>query len=69
MKISIISKITHFPLRGKVGQLRKKKRVLGWSIYSISLCSSAWHKKYDTVAASSSSTVLYCEKKSPNTLS
>ena len=26
----------YFPLRGKVGELRKRKRVLGWSIYIIS---------------------------------
>ena len=32
------TKSPHFPRRGKVGQLRKKKRVLGWSIYINSLC-------------------------------
>ena len=26
------------PLRGKVGQLKKRKRVLCWSVYTISLC-------------------------------
>ena len=31
------TKLTHFPLRGKVGQLSKRKRVLCWSIYIISL--------------------------------
>ena len=31
------TKSTHFPLRGKVGQLSKRKRVLCWSIFIISL--------------------------------
>ena len=28
------TKSPHFPLRGKVGQLRKRKRVLYWPIYA-----------------------------------
>ena len=31
------SKSPHFPLRGKVGQLSERRRVLCWSIYSILL--------------------------------
>ena len=31
------TKPPHFPLRGQVGQISKRKRVLCWSIYSISL--------------------------------
>ena len=37
IKFSSICKIPHFPLRRKVGQLSKRKRVLCWSIYIISL--------------------------------
>ena len=38
VKFSLSYKKTpHFPLRGKVSQLRKNKRVLRWSIYIISL--------------------------------
>ena len=39
------TKSPHFPLRGKVGQLRKRKRVLYWpiyTIYSISLCCTVY---------------------------
>ena len=32
------TKSPHFPLRGSVGQLRKRKRVFCWSIYLFSLC-------------------------------
>ena len=32
------TKSLHFPHRGKVGQLSKRKRMLCWSIYVISLC-------------------------------
>ena len=35
-KLSRYTKLPHLPLRGKVGQLSKRKRVLCWSIYIIS---------------------------------
>ena len=40
-----------FPLREKVGQLSKRKRVLSWSIFIISLwCRTNWrHERYSSV--------------------
>ena len=61
MKISIISKITHFPLRGKVGHLRKKKRVLGCSIYStVLLVYAARHGIRSMILYLPQVVVLYC---------
>ena len=39
------TKSPHFPLLAKVGQLIKRKRVLCWSIYIISLCLPSLHSK------------------------
>ena len=40
------TKSSHFPLKGKVGQLSKRKRVLSLSIYIISLCHWVLRKSY-----------------------
>ena len=61
MKISIIQKITHFPLRGKVGHLRKKKRVLGCTIYStVLLVYAARHGIRSMILQLPQVVVLYC---------
>ena len=56
------TKSSHFPLRGKVGQLSKRKRVLCWSIYFISLLVKVLY----SVQCTRTSISLLCWNKGPS---